>query len=204
MSHWMSSVYSKPFPTCISHFKTQLWVTVSTGPTESSGLRHGNVSEMSIEQNQLPAENRWNTKIISENSSSHLSRKNFWNKEVPTSMKEAFISTLQPLPLTGMWWSGNMWPAGPQQPPKTLEESHPVIRRSPSEYPRGYAPKGLLIRLLQTNQNKQKQTKPSKPNKKPNKAKQTDRQTDKQNAHQKKQTRNSRWVSLSFPRFATS
>ena len=74
----------------------------------------------------------------------------------------------------------------------------PCHRRSPSEYPRGYAPKGLLIRLLQTNQNKQKQTKPSKPNKKPNKAKQTDRQTDKQNAHQKKQTRNSRWVSLSF------
>lgn len=46
----------------------------------------------------------------------------FWNKEVPTSIKEAFISTLQPLPLTGMWWSGNMWPAGPQQPPKAWEE----------------------------------------------------------------------------------
>ena len=138
MSHWMSSVYSKTFPACISHFKTQLWVTVlffasvSTGPTESSGLFHGNVSALSIEQNQLPAENRWNTKIISENSSSHLSRKKNWNKEVPTSIKEAFISTLQLLPLTGMSWSGNMWPAGPQQPPKILDyKNHPVIEDLP-------------------------------------------------------------------------
>jgi len=54
----------------------------------------------------------------------------------------------------------------------------PCHRRSPSEYPRGYASKGLLIRLLQTNQNKQNQTKPSKQNKnqtKPNR--QTNRQT---------------------------
>lgn len=86
-------------------------------------------------------------------------------------------------------------------------ENHPVIEALPQNILGGYAPKGLLIRLLQTNQNKQNPSKQNKKTQKPHKTKQnqTDKPDKQSKTHQKKQTDPKLQMGVFvFPRFATS